>query len=328
MPKIKLDLSKIDAGLIGLGLMGRSIAACLLSAGHGVTAVARREDNHPAARRRVLQLLRQMKREGLMRRNPESLMPRFTISEDYHTLAHCEIVIESIVEDLDIKREVFRAVEEVVAPRAVIGSNTSAIPLRLLQQNALHPERFVGIHWDEPAHITRFMEVIAGAGTAPRYAKRVMNLAAQWGKEPSLLRRDIRGFITNRVSYAMFREACYLVDSGIATVEDVDRSLRNDVGWWITFAGPFRYMDLMGVEGYHRVMKDLLPELSNETVPPRAIRAVVESGGKGISNGKGFYKYKPGEAKRWEELFVKFNYDIRRVAMKYPVDAAEGAKRV
>ena len=327
MPKIKLDPSKIETGLIGLGLMGRSIAACLLSAGHGVTAVARREDNHPAARRRVLQLLRQMRREGLMRRNPETLIARLTISEDYRALTHCDVVIESIIEDLEVKRDVYRAVEEVVAPRAIIGSNTSAIPLSLLQQDARHPERFVGIHWDEPAHITRFMEVIAGARTAPRFAQRVMNLAALWGKESSLLRRDIRGFITNRVSYAMFREACYLVDSGIATVEDVDRSLRNDVGWWITFAGPFRYMDLMGVEGYHRVMKDLLPELSTETAPPRAIRAVVESGGKGIANSKGFYRYKPGEAKRWEELFVKFNYDIRRLAMKYPADAAKGGRK-
>jgi 3-hydroxybutyryl-CoA dehydrogenase len=300
--------------------MGRSIIACLLAAGHPVIAITRSLDKRGETRRRVLDLLRQMKREGLLKRDPEKLVAKLEISSDYAKLAPCGIVIESIIEDLETKRKVYFDIEQAVSPRTIIGSNTSSIPLTLLQQNAQHPERFVGIHWDEPAHITRFLEVIAGEQTARRHADRVMDLAPAWGKEPSLLRRDVRGFITNRVSYAMFREACHLVDSGIATIEDVDRSLRNDVGWWITFAGPFRYMDLMGVQGYHRVMKDLLPELSSETAIPRAIAKVVESGGRGISNERGFYKYTAGEAKRWEQLFVKFNYEIRRLAMKYPAD--------
>jgi 3-hydroxybutyryl-CoA dehydrogenase len=185
----------------------------------------------------------------------------------------------------------------------------------------------VGIHWDEPAHVTRFMEIIAGEKTAKCVADRLMTLAVQWGKEPSLLRRDVRGFITNRISYAMFREACFLVDSGIATCEDVDRSLRNDVGWWMPFAGPFRYMDLMGVEAYYRVMKDLLPELSTSPEVPAVMRRVVESGGRGISNSKGFYSYTPEEAARWEKLFLKFNYEIRQLATKYPNDAGARKKK-
>jgi 3-hydroxybutyryl-CoA dehydrogenase len=166
------------------------------------------------------------------------------------------------------------------------------------------------------------MEIIAGEKTSPAVAKRVIALAERWGKEPSLLRRDVRGFITNRISYAMFREACHLVDSGIASFEDVDRSLRNDVGWWIPFAGPFRYMDLMGVEAYYRVMKDLLPELSTSPAVPQTMRRVIESGGRGIANGRGFYRYTPEEAERWKKLFLKFNYEIRRLALRYPENAA------
>ncbi len=319
--------AEIRAGVIGMGLMGHSIVACLLSAGHEVIAVTRDLPRHRATRARVLQLLNQMKREGLLKGKPEILVDRLSLSNDCGDLAGCDIVIESITEDLETKRQVYRAVEQAVSRRTIIGSNTSSIPLTLLQQGAQHPERFVGIHWDEPAHITRFMEVIAGDQTSRRYADRVMALAVVWGKEPSLLRRDVRGFITNRISYAMFREACHLVDSGVATIEDVDRSLRNDVGWWITFAGPFRYMDLMGVQGYYRVMKDLLPDLSAETAVPRAIRKVVESGGRGISNQKGFYKYTPQQAKRWEQLFTKFNYEIRRLAMKYPADVGNTTGR-
>jgi 3-hydroxybutyryl-CoA dehydrogenase len=185
----------------------------------------------------------------------------------------------------------------------------------------------VGIHWDEPAHVTRFMEIIAGEKTDPRIADRVMELAERWGKEPSLLRRDIRGFITNRISYAMFREACYLVDSGIASCEDVDRSLRNDVGWWIPFAGPFRYMDLMGVEAYHRVMKDLLPELSTSPEIPAIMRRVIESGGRGISNGNGFYRYTPDEAENWKKRFLKFNYEIRQLTLKHAAGTGTPKKK-
>ena len=137
------------------------------------------------------------------------------------------------------------------------------------------------------------------------------------------MRKDVRGFITNRISYAMFREAFHLVESGVATVADVDRSLRNDVGYWITFAGPFRYMDLMGVPAYKTVMTDLLPELDCTKKVPSLMEKIVNSGAKGVSNRQGFYCYTPNQARRWQELFLKFNYDIRKLAMKYPEDAGD-----
>lgn len=319
----RLQASKIPAGVIGLGLMGHSIIACLLAAGHRVTGISRSLARHRNTRRHVLDLLREMKAEGLLKRDPKALIANLKLSEDYADLAGCGIVIESILEDIEVKKDAYRRAEAVIPPDAILGSNTSSIPLTLLQKDAVRPERFLGIHWDEPAHVTRFMEVIAGEKTDPKCAQRAVALARLWGKEPSLVRRDVRGFITNRVSYAMFREACHLVESGIATVEDVDRSLRNDVGWWITFAGPFRYMDLMGCAAYYRVAQDLLPELSTSPDVPALMRQVVESGGQGISNGRGYYKYTPAQAKRWEKLFLKFNYEVRRLAMQYPEDIGD-----
>lgn len=316
-----LNPEKIRAGVIGLGLMGHSIIACLLSAGHPVIGFSRNLSRHRNTQSRVLALLREMSREGLLKQDPAVLARRLVLSESYTKAADCGIVIESIVEDVETKKQAYRAIEEIVPATTLIGSNTSSIPVSILQREALHPERFVGIHWDEPAHVTRFMEIIAGEQTDPACAEKVVALAELWGKEPSLVRHDIRGFITNRVSYAMFREACWLVDSGVATVEDVDRSLRNDVGWWIPFAGPFRYMDLMGVHSYYAVMKDLLPELCSDPGIPPLMRKVVEAGGRGISTGHGFYSYTPAEAKRWEKLFLKFNYEIRRLASGYPQDA-------
>jgi 3-hydroxybutyryl-CoA dehydrogenase len=259
-----------------------------------------------------------MKREKLLSADPARVIKNLHVAEDYADLRDCQVVIETVLEDLQVKYEVFRKVEAVVSPETIIGSNTSAIPATTLQKGAAHPERIMGIHWGEPAHVLRFMEIICGEQTDPRFVERARALAQGWGKEPSIVRRDIRGFLTNRCMYALIREAFYLVESGYATIEDVDRSLRNDLGYWITFAGPFRFMDLTGVPAYLRVMEDLLPELCCSKEVPALIRKVVDKGGLGVANAQGFYDYTPEEARRWQKRFLKFSYDVRALAQKYP----------
>jgi 3-hydroxybutyryl-CoA dehydrogenase len=101
-------------------------------------------------------------------------------------------------------------------------------------------------------------------------------------------------------------------------VADVDRALRNDLGYWITFAGPFRFMDLTGIPAYEAVMRDLLPDLSCNTKVPALMRKLVRSGARGVSNASGFYRYTAAQARRWEELFRQFSYEIRALARKYP----------
>lgn len=307
----------VPVAVIGLGLMGRSIVACLLAAGHRVTGVTNDLAACTGTPGRIRQLLTEMAAEGLMQENASEVMNRFVLSDSLATAADARIVFESVTEDLVLKRDLLRDAEQIIASDCVLASNTSALPVSLLQESMAHPERVLGIHWDEPAHVTRFMEIIPGAATSPELLEWVAKLAPKWGKEPSILRKEVRGFITNRISYAMFREACHLVDSGVCTVEDVDRSLRNDVGWWLPFAGPFRYMDLMGVEAYARVMKDLLPDLSVRGEVPALVQAVVEAGGRGITNGRGFYEYTAEEAKWWEARFLEFSYKIRRLTAEY-----------
>ena len=136
---------------------------------------------------------------------PRQAIDRLEITSDFSSLASCGIVIETITEDLEAKKAVLVQVEHVVPPETVIGSNTSAIPISIFQEGALHPERILGIHWAEPAHITRFMEIICGDKTLPVFAERAVSFARIWNKEPTLVRRDIRGFVTNRIMYAMLR---------------------------------------------------------------------------------------------------------------------------
>jgi 3-hydroxybutyryl-CoA dehydrogenase len=301
--------------------MGTSIVACLLAAGHCVVGIEVEDRRRRHARRRVLALLDELRQEGLINSEPRSLIDRFVVSRDYALLAGTKVVIEAITESLRAKSRALRQIEEVVPAKALVGSNTSAIPITEIQKGVLHPERILGLHWDEPAHVTRFMEIVRGQHTSRAYARWAMEMAERWwGKEPSLVRRDIRGFITNRISYALFREGMHLVESGVATIADVDRSLRNDVGWWIPFAGPFRYMDLMGVQAYETVMRDLLPELSCGKKVPSLIRRVVQTGGRGIANGRGFCRYTPLQARRWQKQFLRFNYEIRQIASRYPED--------
>ena len=317
LPREKSAPRDVPAGVVGMGLMGTSIAACLLMAGHPVAAVESDAKKRRTARARLQALLRGAKDEGLLKRDPAKVLGRFAIADAYPAFKHCQIVIESIIEDVEAKRKVIQHVEEVVSPHCLIGSNTSAIPIRQLQEGAVHPERILGIHWGEPAHVLRFMEIICGDLTDPMNAGRVRTMALRWGKDPSIVRRDIRGFITNRCMYALMREAFYLVRNGYATVEDVDRSLRNDLGYWITFAGPFRYMDLTGIPAYATVMRDLFPELCNETQVPELIANLVTSGAQGVSNARGFYSYTKKGARRWEKRFLEFSYEIRALAKRY-----------
>jgi len=235
---------KIRIGVVGLGLMGSSIATCILAAGHEVTAFTGNMETSGAARKRILNFLVQLQEEGMLKEAPNTVLERLVITDDYPLFANHEIVIESIIENIEEKKRVFQQLENVLSPNAIIGTNTSAIPVTILQSGLKHPERLLGIHWGEPAHILRFLEVICGEKTDMRYAEKIMVLAEEWGKEPSLVRKDIRGFITNRLMYAMMREAIYLVENNYATIEDIDRACRNDMGYWITFAGLFRFMDL------------------------------------------------------------------------------------
>ena len=303
--------------VVGLGLMGRSITACLLAAGHRVIGVTDDLAASADAPERISQMLAEMAAQDFLATPVVAVMERFLMTGKLNDVAGVEIVFESVPEDANLKRELIAKLERIVSPNCIIATNTSAIPVSLLQQEAQHPERILAVHWADPATIRRFLEIVPGTATSHECMEQITALAWKWGKEPSVLRKEIRGFITNRISYAMYREACHLVDSGVCSIEDVDRALRTDVGWWMPLTGPFRYMDIMGVEAYYRVMGDLLPELSTDPGVPKLIRDVVESGGRGLKNGRGFYSYSPDEAKLWEKKFHEFSYKMRRLTAEY-----------
>ena len=318
-----IETKNITVGIVGLGLMGCSIAACLLMANHPVVAIATLPQDLDHAADRIQEHLEGAYREGLIKNDARDYLNRLTITTDYGKLKNCSVVLECVIEDIEIKKKIYKRIADIVSPDALITTNTSAIPISILQKQVAHPERFFGLHWLEPSHTTRFLEIICGDLSDQHKGKYLYNLSHYWQKEPTLLLKDIRGFITNRLMYAMYREAFNLVENGYATVEDVDRACRNNAGYWMTLVGVFRWMDLTGVPAYHTVMKDLFPTLSNQTEVPKLIDDIVKAGGKGVANGKGFYEYEPGEPEMWEKTFAEFTYEIRKLALKYPADVVK-----
>lgn len=300
--------------------MGSSIVACLLLAGHRVVAIAPLAGETEEGFSRVSDQLLQCEEAGLTTKKIDSYIEYLTVSEDYRTLANCALVIECVIEQLDIKASVYRKITNVVSETTIIGSNTSAIPVSELQRCVVNPERFLGIHWAEPAYMTRFLEITCGEQTDPENANEIFEIAHQWGKEPTLLKKDIRGFITNRLMYAVYREIFQVVESGKATQEDVDKAFRYDAGSWITLMGIFRRMDYMGLNDFDTMMRAVFPRLSNAEKTPEIMRQMVIENARGVFNGKGLYDYTDGEADEWEEAFANFNAEIHKLAAEYSAE--------
>lgn len=323
MASVQVNAAQPSVGVVGLGLLGRGIAACLLGHGFRVIACDREAASHDVARQHIAKALTQLTEHGSTSAAMQDWQQRYTDTTDMAVLADCGFVIESIHEDLNAKHEVFEQVEAVISPATPVGSNTSAIPISLLQQGRRHPQRFVGMHWGEPAHILRFLEIIRGEQTADAAFDATVKLAEALGKEPSLVQRDVRGFITNRLMYAMIREAFYLLETGVADAQTIDRSFRNDIGWWATLAGPFRWMDLTGISSYAAVMSELLPELCNSGEVPQTLQRMVDNGARGMDNGHGFYDYDADTAEHWRQTWMAFTWDIKALADKHtPVVAS------
>lgn len=310
-------------GVAGLGYMGCSIAAAFLIWGYKVVGLAGLESDLDTAPGRIRHSLDEARKQGIHDRNVEDLLSGISYTKHHADLEPCRLISENVLEDLEVKKSQLALIEEAVSAETIITTNTSATPITDLQANLKIPGRFLGMHWAEPAFTSPYLEIICGPDTDPSVAESLYILASTWGKEPTLLRKDIRGFITNRLMYAMYREALYLVANGYTGLEDIDRACRNDAGRWMTFCGPFRYMDLTGFQAYYHVMKDLFPELSNLSEVPPFMEKIVQKGGKGIFNGHGFYEYSREEAEAWAKAFEEFRFAVHDFSKQYPVDLVQ-----
>lgn len=254
----------------------------------------------------------------LLKEEVSFYLERLILTEDYQKLSACRMVQECVTEVIAIKSEVYNKIADHTAGNTVIATNTSAIPVSVLQEKVKNPFRFIGVHWAEPAYMTRFLEVTKGKDTDETIAQWVLSLSRTWNKEPTYLKKDIRGFVTNRILYAVYREMFAILENGEASMDDLDKAFRYDPGSWMTYMGLFKRIDQLGLRDYKEIFDNLFPGLDNSQVVPNTMQRIVEEQGKGIYNGKGLYTYTEKSSAEWEKSFKDFNHEIFQLAAKYP----------
>ncbi|HSE82700.1 MAG TPA: 3-hydroxyacyl-CoA dehydrogenase NAD-binding domain-containing protein [Gaiellaceae bacterium] len=268
-----------EVAVIGAGTMGAGIARLFADGGASVRLMSRRESSLAAARERL-----------------GASAIGLTTSLD-EALRGANLVVETIVEAPEPKREVLARAEELAAGDAILTTNTSSLPLAALADALGEPERFAGLHFLNPPELVELVEVVGAEPTAPEILDTLVGWMDDLGKAPIVVRRDTPGFVANRLQYALLREAYALVDAGVCTFADVDRAVSHGLGARWAAIGPFETMDLAGLDVHSAVAANLWPELANETEPSPSIARVLETGALGAKSGRGLRgQYSPADA--------------------------------
>jgi 3-hydroxybutyryl-CoA dehydrogenase len=250
-----------EVAVIGAGTMGAGIARVFAEGGASVRLMARHPESLEAAGGRL--------------GRAEVLL---TTSLD-EALDGTDLVVETIVEQVEPKRNVLMKAEQLASPDALVTTNTSSLPLAAFEGALSRPERFAALHFLNPPELVEVVEIVRGEQTAPETLETLAGWMEELGKSPVIVRRDVPGFIVNRLQYALLREAYSLVDSGVCSFADVDRAVTHGLGARWAAIGPFETMDLAGLEVHAAVAANLWPELSNTTEPSETIAKMLESGG-------------------------------------------------
>jgi 3-hydroxybutyryl-CoA dehydrogenase len=293
-------------GVVGLGPLGRGIVACCLARGFTVVGIDRELSNRDLLSDYLPEAAAQCVEAGVIDvDDPAGWQARLELTGDLATIGRACFVIEAIAEDFPAKKQLLQEIERIVPADVPIGSNTSAFPITALQEGCEHPERIFGMHWSSHGHITRFMELTPGRQTSSQTMTLAAAMAARLGKEPAILKKDIPGFLCNRIAYAMYREAVYLLESGVADAASIERSFRNSVGLWAAMCGPLRVIDVMGGGAFYaESIKGVLPTLASSTELPATLQSFIDRNAKGPRNNIGFFRYAEGDEAEWAKRFT------------------------
>ena len=275
-------------GVCGSGTMGIGIAYAASAAGYDVVLYDLNEEILAKALGKIsAYVAKGVERNKLTEEEGEALKGRVTTSTDLSAMAGAGVVVEAIIEQLDIKRELFGKLEEILDADAIIATNTSSIAVTEMANGMKHPERVVGMHFFNPAHIMKLVEVIKGFATSEETIQRTVELSKELGKTPVRV-KDTPGFIVNRVARNFYGEAFRIVGEGAALHEQVDQCLKA-IGFRM---GPFELMDLIGIDVNFAVTQSVYGQYFNEArFQPHLIqKKMVESGRIGKKAGGGFYQ--------------------------------------
>jgi 3-hydroxybutyryl-CoA dehydrogenase len=204
-----------------------------------------------------------------------------------------DLFIEAVTEDLAVKRTLFAEVEALARPDALLASNSSSFPIGAIAQHLAHPQRCHNLHYFMPAHLVPLVEIACGPQSDPGLAQDLAQLMRDTGKVPVVIRKDLPGFLANRLQHALAREAYALAESGAASLEDIDNAVRFGFGFRYLAAGPVLQKDHAGLDIHAAAAATMYPTLCNDAAPARLLTDRVAAGRTGMKSGAGFYDWTP-----------------------------------
>jgi 3-hydroxyacyl-CoA dehydrogenase len=279
--------------VIGAGTMGHGIAQVFALGGSQVTLF----DTNPEILGKAIGRIRSnlevcIKYSSVTKDAAAAVPDRITLASDLgEGLSQADFIVEAVVENIEIKRSVIAQIEQLCSEETIITSTTSSYCVRDLAAEMRHPERFLVTHYWNPPYLIPIVEVMPGELTEAEVVEITILQLKAVGKYPALVKKDVPGFVGNRLQHALRREAIAIVDQGIASPEDVDLIAKLSFGLRLPVVGPLETVDLGGLDLTQAIQTYLLPELDRSTAPKKIIDEKVKRGELGVKTGKGFFDW-------------------------------------
>ncbi len=282
-------MAKARIAVVGAGLMGHGIAQVFALAGHHVTITDSFHANLDTVKARISANLRDLG-------DDEKAINRVTPLGDLaQTVRDADFVVEAVSEDLPLKQKLFAQIENHVRPDTILASNTSVIPITAIMGGLQRRDRALGTHWWNPPYLVPLVEVIGTEWTSAQAIDWTMALHAAAGKKPAHVKKDVPGFIGNRLQHALWREAVSLVEHGICDAETVDTVIKAAFGRRLAVLGPLENADLVGTDLTLAIHKTVLPDIEARPGPSPYLEKLVAEGKLGFKSGEGFRKWSAEE---------------------------------
>jgi 3-hydroxybutyryl-CoA dehydrogenase len=280
-------MAKARIAVVGAGLMGHGIAQVFALAGHDVTITDTVMASLDSARARILVNLKDLGDD------PKAVERVTAVANLASAVREADYVVEAVLEDLPLKKKLFAEIEKHVRPDTILASNTSVIPITKIMQGLKRRERALGTHWWNPPFLVPLVEVIETKWTSAAAVKFTMELHAAAGKQPAHVKKDVPGFIGNRLQHALWREAIALVEHGICDAETVDAVIKAAFGRRLAVLGPLENADMVGTDLTLAIHKTVLPAIDSRPAPSPYLKRLVKNGKLGFKSGEGFRKWTP-----------------------------------
>ena len=294
--------------VIGTGIMGAGIAAGFIAKNIPVVILGRSKDKADACLDKAIALAKKIGVDGDNATKDEADMKKqqfVGVLEEWQDWGNFSWVIETVAENLELKQQIFQYLDQVVPENIPIGSNSSGFPISKIAEGLKTAKRMMGAHYFMPAEVVPLVEIVMGQKTAIQFAEQACELYKAIGKKPVLVKKDIPGFLANRIQHALMREALSLVQEGIATPEDIDDAVRYSFGFRYAAVGPMTQKEISGWDGMANAAKEIYPSLSNiTTLPPKVVQLMAD-GKTGMKAGEGFRKWTPEEIKTVSDSYSK-----------------------